>query len=289
MHFSATELFKKNPPDGGFFVYIALCINNILCYNFHKQKKGFKSMRSIKAPKGSSAQPAQPIMPGDDAARFVFIGYDSRYRDPYVLSVNTIQSKLLDEHKMEYDKDIIFERLAEFFHLNKNSKLHSDRKGWGLNPKHFAKFRKYLVSRSNRTMLTAVAIQNNYKFVKTPTIADLDQMIKGFAETYQDATGVQYVKNGKGSRFVPVIDKQYLDTFMQANGLQIRPKKETLTAEQHPIDPTMPGYKTDPSLDAVSDEKMDALAWKLAATNVESSERADEMLFAGLAKKRRQK
>lgn len=136
--------------------------------------------------------------------------------------------------------------------------------------------------------LTADAILQKYLFTKNISEGSLDKKIREFAKQNPDAVmvtpklvtttdGPMYNKRGYA------IARSYLQDFFTFAGLTVvnRPVAEPPTQPIQPnIDPSAPGYKSDPTLQSLSDQEIDAIASRLAGQNITDADDANDAILA---------
>ena len=136
--------------------------------------------------------------------------------------------------------------------------------------------------------LTADAILQKYLFTKNISEGSLDKKIREFAKQNPAAViptskAVPKTDGNMRSKKIYAVGRSYLQDFFKYAGLTIvdSPVVETATQPTQPkIDPSAPGYQTDPTLQSLSDQEMDAIASRLSGQNITDADDANDAIFA---------
>lgn len=143
-----------------------------------------------------------------------------------------------------------------------------------------------------KNSLTADAILQKYLFSKNISEGSLDKKIREFAKQNPDAVmptpkTVHTTDGTMRNKRVYAIAHSYLQEFFKFAGLTVvdRPVVEPPTQPTQPkIDPTAPGYKTDPTLQSLSDQEMDTIASRLAGQNITNADDANDAILAEITR-----
>lgn len=139
-----------------------------------------------------------------------------------------------------------------------------------------------------KNSLTADAILQEFLFTKDISEGSLDKMIREFAKQNPNAvmsTPKTMILDGgrRRSKRVYALGRAYLQDFFAFAGLTVVGKpvvEQPLQSTQPKIDPFAPGYQTDPTLQSLSDQEMDAIASRLAGQNITDADDANDAIFA---------
>ena len=139
---------------------------------------------------------------------------------------------------------------------------------------------KYPTYDSQNEFITASEIVDRYRLTKIIAANTIAHKIRSFSKIHPDA--VKHIWRTTEKNTLIALNKKYLKEFLKFAGLAavIPPR----IAKQKKIDPTTPGYSTDPTLAPISDDEMDKVAWKLAAQKVSGLNKANESIFAEWSK-----
>ena len=135
--------------------------------------------------------------------------------------------------------------------------------------------------------ITASEIMALYLFEGNTNTNTISHKISQFFTIHPNAVRkISRQRNGKNKVFA--IKRKCLDDFFEFAKLIVVYSRKTDKIKQPKINPETPGYKTDPTLATISDEKIDKIAWNLASKKVLTAGEANEMLFAELEKSQKQ-
>lgn len=156
---------------------------------------------------------------------------------------------------------------------------------------HFCRFLAEMNQAENskhlKNGLTAGAILQEYLFTTDISSSSLKKKIREFVE-YNPASNASMKKkvvlgNGKiRNQVEPAIDHSYLQDFFKFAGLTVAVERPVRAKEviQPKIVTSAPDYPTDPTLQSLSDQEMDAIASRLAGQNITDTDDANDAIFA---------
>lgn len=139
---------------------------------------------------------------------------------------------------------------------------------------------KYPTYDSRNEFITASEIVDRYRLTEIIAANTIAHKIRSFSKIHPNA--VKHILRTTKKNTLIALNKKYLKEFLKFAGLAavIPPR----IAKQKKIDPTTPGYSTDPTLAPISDDEMDKVAWKLATQKVSGLNKANESIFAEWSK-----
>lgn len=135
---------------------------------------------------------------------------------------------------------------------------------------------KYPTYDSQNEFITASEIVDRYRLTKIIAANTIAHKIRSFSKIHPNA--VKHILRTTGKNTLIALNKKYLKEFLKFTGLDVAIPPRI--AKQKKIDPTTPGYSTDPTLAPISDDEMDKVAWKLATKKVSGLNKANESIFA---------
>ncbi len=139
---------------------------------------------------------------------------------------------------------------------------------------------RYPTYDSQNEFITASEIVDRYRLTEIIAANTIAHKIRSFSKIHPNA--VKHILRTTEKNTLIALNKKYLKEFLKFAGLAavIPPR----IAKQKKIDPTTPGYSTDPTLAPISDDEMDKVAWKLATQKVSGLNKANESIFAEWSK-----
>lgn len=159
------------------------------------------------------------------------------------------------------------------------------------NVRLFEEFIKECVSKARENekenYITVDEILRTYRFSKYETRSSLERKIREFAKQKPQAViKVSRIIEDKQMKTIRVlaIKRRLLSDFFKFSGLTINKELLSSKPKQIKLDPNTPGYKSDPTLNPISEEDMDAVAYRLAAKKISTKSKADAALLLELEK-----
>lgn len=135
---------------------------------------------------------------------------------------------------------------------------------------------RYPTYDSQNEFITASEIVDRYRLTEIIAANTIAHKIRSFSKIHPNA--VKHILRTTGKNTLIALNKKYLKEFLKFTGLDVAIPPRI--AKQKKIDPTTPGYSTDPTLAPISDDEMDKVAWKLATKKVSGLTKANESIFA---------
>ncbi|MBQ8473878.1 MAG: hypothetical protein IJ500_03395 [Alphaproteobacteria bacterium] len=135
---------------------------------------------------------------------------------------------------------------------------------------------RYPTYDSQNEFITAGEIVDRYRLTKIIAANTIAHKIRSFSKIHPNA--VKHILRTTEKNTLIALNKKYLKEFLKFTGLDVAIPPRI--AKQKKIDPTTPGYSTDPTLAPMSDDEMDKVAWKLATKKVSGLNKANESIFA---------
>ena len=135
---------------------------------------------------------------------------------------------------------------------------------------------RYPTYDSQNEFITAGEIVDRYRLTEIIAANTIAHKIRSFSKIHPNA--VKHILRTTEKNTLIALNKKYLKEFLKFAGLDVAIPPRI--AKQKKIDPTTPGYSTDPTLAPMSDDEMDKVAWKLATKKVSGLNKANESIFA---------